>query len=69
MLIWKNLLNSLNLHENSPTPRVPESLYKKHDKNTSYSPGVFLKHTFSLGISKGKKKKLYETESDFIVRW
>ena len=56
MLSWTNFLNSLNVRENSPTPRVPESLYKKHDKNTSYSPGVFLKHTFSLGISKEKKE-------------
>ena len=51
----------------SPTPRAPESLYEKHDKNTSYNPGIFLMHTFRLGISGGKK--LYETESDFIVRW
>lgn len=50
----------------SPTPRVPESLYKKHDKNTSYSPGVFLKHTFSWEL---EGEKNYETESDFIVRW
>ena len=56
MLIWKKFLNSLNVRENSPTPRVPESLYKKHDKNTSYSPVVFLKHTFSLGISREKKE-------------
>lgn len=50
----------------SPTPRIPESLYKKHDKNTSYSPGVFLKHTFSWEL---EGEKNYETESDFIVRW
>lgn len=45
----------------SPIPRVPDNLYKKHDKNISYSPGTFLS-IVSLGISSEGKNyiELYQ---------
>lgn len=56
MLIWKDFLNYLIVLEVPPSlshTYSPRKSVQEHNNNTSHNPGVFLKYTFSLGISGG----------------